>query len=194
MGKITFRADDELVDELESLEASKSEVMREALRAYLDTHARGPSGRSRQSSARRGGDVDDRVGALLDELVRERVDDVLAHRADGPRARGPREAPDVNVTISLEGDDGRLTAAEHGAEPSHTPGRRREAEPGDADRSCDQCGERLDASHVFCPNCGEKAARRLFCECGDEIRSDWAFCPSCGRRTPAADVLDSERL
>lgn len=194
MGKITFRADDELVDELESLEASKSEVMREALRTYLDTHARGPSGRPRQSSTRRGSDVDDRVGALLDELVRERVDDVLAHRADGPRARGPREAPDVNVTISLEGDDGRLTAVEHSAEPSHTPEPGREVEPGDADRSCDQCGEQLDASHVFCPNCGEKAARRLFCECGDEIRSDWAFCPSCGRRTPAADVLDSERV
>ena len=31
MSKITFRADDELIDELESLDASKSEAMREAL-------------------------------------------------------------------------------------------------------------------------------------------------------------------
>ena len=36
MSKITFRADDELVERLESLELSKSEAMREALRAYLD--------------------------------------------------------------------------------------------------------------------------------------------------------------
>ncbi|MFB6193975.1 MAG: CopG family transcriptional regulator, partial [Halobaculum sp.] len=44
---------------------------------------------------------------------------------------------------------------------------------------------------VYCPNCGEKTANRLFCECGDEIRSDWSFCPGCGRRTPAADVLSA---
>jgi len=36
MSKITFRADDELVDRLEACDASKSEVMREALRAHLD--------------------------------------------------------------------------------------------------------------------------------------------------------------
>ena len=35
MSKITFRADDELITRIEAMDASKSEVMREALRAYL---------------------------------------------------------------------------------------------------------------------------------------------------------------
>jgi len=35
MSKITFRADDDLIDQLEAFDASKSEVMREALREYL---------------------------------------------------------------------------------------------------------------------------------------------------------------
>ena len=35
MSKITFRADDDLVRQLEEFDASKSEVMREALREYL---------------------------------------------------------------------------------------------------------------------------------------------------------------
>jgi uncharacterized Zn finger protein len=48
----------------------------------------------------------------------------------------------------------------------------------------------MDGEHVYCPNCGEKASHRVFCDCGDELRSDWAFCPGCGRRTPAADVLE----
>ena len=60
----------------------------------------------------------------------------------------------------------------------------------DTSKTCSQCGENVDPSHVYCPNCGEKTAHRVFCDCGDELRSDWAFCPSCGRRTPAADVLD----
>nr|AAB06190.1 orf1 [Halobacterium salinarum] len=39
MSKVTFRADDDLVAAVEDLDASKSEVMRNALRAYLTTHA-----------------------------------------------------------------------------------------------------------------------------------------------------------
>ena len=39
MSKITFRADDELITRLEEFDASKSEIMREALRAYLDDNA-----------------------------------------------------------------------------------------------------------------------------------------------------------
>ena len=195
MGKITFRADDALVDELEALDASKSEVMREALRSYLDAHARSPSRAERShrstGSDRRGSDADELIGELVDELVRERVDELLTRRADDRLAHDSREVPDVNVTIALEGDNSRKTSVEHVTErPERSP----EPAAGGTDRGCDQCGEELDSSHVYCPNCGEKATRRLFCECGDEIRSDWAFCPSCGRRTPAADVLDPETL
>ena len=86
----------------------------------------------------------------------------------------------------------------HESEPdaSHdTPDRKTDAEVDETDvaethNTCSQCGETLSQSHVYCPNCGEKASHRVFCECGDELRSDWGFCPSCGRRTPAADVLD----
>jgi hypothetical protein len=37
MARLTFRADDELVRQLEEMDSSQSEVMREALRQYLST-------------------------------------------------------------------------------------------------------------------------------------------------------------
>jgi hypothetical protein len=167
MSKITFRADDDLVERLEAFDASKSEVMREALRTYLDD-----AERDRSTDAAPGG-----LEALLAE-----------HAFSRP------EPPEINVHVTLDG------AA---AEPSdvsverddESAGRktRRDDAGGEADRSrnaCSQCGEEMAADHVYCPNCGEKGAHRVFCDCGDEIRSDWAFCPGCGRRTPAADVLD----
>ena len=177
MSKITFRADDDLIRQLEEYDASKSEVMREALRAYLED-----DGGSSADGAETGVDADD---AALEELVAERVDAVLADRLED--AFTPSEPQDVNVNITLDGDGeavsssadaGRKTGAGDGESPA--------GEPTDA---CKQCGERLSDDAVYCPNCGEKASHRVFCECGDEIRSDWGFCPSCGRRTPAADVL-----
>jgi Arc/MetJ-type ribon-helix-helix transcriptional regulator len=161
MSKITFRADDDLVRRIEALDESKSEVMREALRTYLEDAA--------------DGDAEADAGSL-DALIAERIDRRIDERlADAPSV-------DVNLTI----DDDR-------ASYERRPTSNRESEPSDAstdDHACKQCGEAVDEDHVYCPNCGEKAVNRLFCECGDEIRSDWAFCPGCGRRTPAADVLD----
>ncbi|NKE36367.1 ribbon-helix-helix protein, CopG family [Natronococcus sp. JC468] len=169
MSKITFRADDDLVARLEELETSKSEAMREALRAYLEESSDSP----------------ERTGeTAIDDLVRERVDDLLTERLAERRTAAER-GQDVNVTISLE-DGTSGTKARASAVSDTDPTAERETE-----RNCAQCGEGVDADHVYCPNCGEKTARRLFCDCGDELRSDWSFCPSCGRRTPAADVLDS---
>ncbi|MFB6123825.1 MAG: zinc ribbon domain-containing protein [Haloferacaceae archaeon] len=177
MSKITFRADDDLVDRLEAFDASKSEVMREALRSYLDDAEAG----SPDSSS-----VDDALAARVDALIAERLDAV--------GGRASPAAPDINVNVTLDGaasgssdasverettDAPRKTPTENASEASNTPR-----------KTCGQCGEDLDGDHVYCPNCGEKTSHRVFCECGDEIRSDWAFCPSCGRRTPAADVLD----
>ncbi|PGF16736.1 CopG family transcriptional regulator [Natrinema sp. CBA1119] len=209
MSKITFRADDDLVEQLEQLDASKSEAMREALRSYLEGSDEAAGGEDRPES--------DRVQAgVIDELIRTRVDDRLRElgidRVDS-RARDPTPSPDpqdVNVSISLEGaavqsgeqnsqssgqrqtgardptpNDGETAGARERAETQSPDGR-------DSGRQCNQCGDRLDGEHMYCPNCGEKASRRLFCECGDEVRSDWSFCPSCGRRTPAADVLESD--
>ncbi|WP_226480305.1 double zinc ribbon domain-containing protein [Natrinema amylolyticum] len=210
MSKITFRADDDLVEQLEDLEISKSEAMREALRSYLEG----------DGTARSGGDRSDQGGGeegAIDELVRKRVDERLETRLrelglDRGSSREPAaDSQDVNVSISLEGatrsdervrdgrvqlDDGRTrettpsrptddTEPTQARGPSDTP-------PGDGGVQCNQCGDELDGDHVYCPNCGEKASRRLFCDCGDEVRSDWSFCPGCGRRTPAADVLESD--
>ncbi len=191
VSKITFRADDELVAQLEEFDASKSEVMRRALRSYLGEEVDGSA------------DPTDSV----DELIAERVDELVDRRVD--RAFTRRRPQDINVNIALEGDP---TAASDAAEPaanvehaasydgpdesSHADEERKTDRPDTAEaaqgerKTCTQCGETLSPSHVYCPNCGEKASRRVFCECGDELRSDWSFCPGCGRRTPAADVLD----
>jgi Arc/MetJ-type ribon-helix-helix transcriptional regulator len=199
MSKITFRADDDLISQLEEFDASKSEVMREALREYL--------GESTTAEAVSEPDRADADGATLDELVAERVDELVADRLDRPFT--PRQPRDVNVNITLDGDS-TVTRADNGADvneesdPSHAAspdvshdGSKRMTESTESEntsaeerKTCAQCGEDLSPSHVYCPNCGEKSSRRVFCECGDELRSDWGFCPGCGRRTAAADVLD----
>ncbi|TKX80534.1 zinc ribbon domain-containing protein [Halorubrum sp. SD626R] len=197
MSKITFRADDALVERLEACDASKSEVMREALRAHLDDAEAGPTAGDAGRDA-----ADDTVDAALadrvDDLIAGRLDAALDDRLGG--RRGPsdaayaRENPaEINVNVSLDApdadsDDARVTretSADAEAEPRKTP-------PGvGADESvCGGCGENVPEDHVYCPNCGEKQSHRAFCECGDELRTDWAFCPGCGRRTPAADVLN----
>jgi Arc/MetJ-type ribon-helix-helix transcriptional regulator len=190
MSKITFRADDDLITQLEEFDASKSEVMREALRAYLDDHGSEPVEHVETTD----------TGDSVDDAIAERVDEVLADRLDG--AFTPSGPQDVNVNITLDGDyaarGDAATDASHtrAAESSNTPADRKtggddgENTPGEERKTCGQCGENVAAGHVYCPNCGEKASHRVFCECGDELRSDWGFCPSCGRRTPAADVLD----
>ncbi|WP_254832735.1 double zinc ribbon domain-containing protein [Haloglomus salinum] len=179
MSKITFRADDDLVAQLEEFDASKSEVMREALREYLGE----PAGTSADTSD--AAEVAD--AGTLDELVAERVDAIITDRLEGYRP--PTESQDINVNISLDGESGASATTEGGERNTVPTEGANEAESGE--NPCAQCGEKLTQDHVYCPNCGEKASHRVFCECGDELRSDWAFCPSCGRRTTAADVLDS---
>jgi ribosomal protein L32/Arc/MetJ-type ribon-helix-helix transcriptional regulator len=194
MSKITFRADDELIRRLEEFDASKSEVMREALRQYLDGTGEAAS------DARPGAGSEPET---LDEAVADRVDALIADRLES--AFTPRQPQDVNVNIALDGDSaavsdertaGASVSHDPSADASHTPEGRKTGAGGDENtaatgrKTCSQCGETVSPSHVYCPNCGEKMARRVFCDCGDELRSDWGFCPGCGRRTPAADVLD----
>jgi len=183
MSKITFRADDDLVRQLEAFDASKSEVMREALREYLgeneNTSVNAPE---TGVNSRSDGEV---AGESLDELIVDRVDELIADRLD--RMYTPSEPQDVNVNITLDGDSGGVSHEQ--SESRKTDVSDTENTSDDEGHTCKQCGENLSQSAVYCPNCGEKSSHRVFCECGDEIRSDWAFCPSCGRRTPAADVL-----
>ncbi|MFO7832899.1 MAG: zinc ribbon domain-containing protein [Halohasta sp.] len=176
MSKITFRADEKLVGRLEGLEASKSEVMREALRRYLDGGEREPGASDSRSTD----------GTTIDELVTERLDQLVANRTAEPPRRTP-PATELTVNVSVEG----TTADDVSVDTDREANARKTNAEADQAMSCSQCGESVDENHVYCPNCGEKNSHRLFCECGDEIRSDWRFCPGCGRRTPAADVLDN---
>ena len=196
MSKITFRADDDLVDRLEALDTSKSEAMREALRAYLDGTDRdgGDAGAEAGVNAGEASTVDGVIRDRVDELVADRVDAVLADRA-APVGR----SRDLNVNVTVDGANASGTRENDVADVHTESADERKtrpdldepaAEDAPASNPCNKCGETVDGDHVYCPNCGEKASHRVFCECGDEIRSDWAFCPGCGRRTSAADVLD----
>jgi Arc/MetJ-type ribon-helix-helix transcriptional regulator len=190
MSKITFRADDDLVRQLEEFDASKSEVMREALRTYLEGDA---PGEERETTA------SDTTGtaepSTLDDALAERIDELLDRRLDDRLSEYTRQTPqDVNVNVSLDGvhqeTAGPTEERQTSAEERKTRGANEAEPPQTARNTCSQCGDELSGEQVYCPNCGEKASHRVFCECGDELRSDWAFCPGCGRRTPAADVLD----
>ncbi|MDZ5812459.1 CopG family transcriptional regulator [Halorubrum sp. AD140] len=190
MSKITFRADDELVDRLEACDASKSEVMREALRTHLD-------GLSTDVAPAEASDetVDAALADRLDDLIADRLDAALDARLGGRAgASDVAGAPGaINVNVSLDAPDAdaddvrvmRETSEDAEAEPRKTP-----ADVQPRESVCGGCGETVSGDHVYCPNCGEKRSHRAFCECGDELRTDWAFCPGCGRRTPAADVLN----
>ncbi|MFB6096553.1 MAG: zinc ribbon domain-containing protein [Haloferacaceae archaeon] len=186
MSKITFRADDDLVRELEEFDASKSEVMREALRTFLASERDDDAPDAPPTDS-----VDDALAQRIDDLIAERLDEQLADR---PTAVSRQPPQDVNVTVSLDGV--RQESGTADVEPESPTESRKTPAANDPDaaestrKTCEQCGAELTGEHVYCPNCGEKATHRVFCDCGDELRSDWAFCPGCGRRTPAADVLD----
>ncbi|GAA0522146.1 Ribbon-helix-helix protein, copG family [Halorubrum aquaticum] len=194
MSKITFRADDDLVERLEACEASKSEVMREALRAHLDgvTEATESLGSD--------GSVDAALSERIDDLIDDRLDAALDDRLGGAGRRRPDDAYtpstpgeiNVNVTLDAPGaadDDVRVTRETEAGTGADTRKTRPDRGVQTGENACGGCGENVPEDHVYCPNCGEKQSHRAFCECGDEVRTDWAFCPGCGRRTPAADVL-----
>src|SRR5699024_4483187 len=87
MSKITFRADDDLVEDLETLDASKSEAMREALRTYLA-----------RNTADTTHDTTDSLDALVAEHIEERVDERMKS------AFTPSQPQDINVNIRLDGE------------------------------------------------------------------------------------------
>ena len=206
MSKITFRADDDLVERLEACDASKSEVMREALRTHLDGAIAGDADAAPSDTGAGAASSDTAVDAALadriDALIADRIDAAVDERLGGrPAAQTqptaaytPGNAGEINVNVTLDAPN----ADESDASVSHETTTDADAQarktPGDSDvqtreNTCGGCGENVPQDHVYCPNCGEKQSHRAFCECGDELRTDWAFCPGCGRRTPAADVL-----
>ena len=194
MSKITFRADDDLVERLEACDASKSEVMREALRTHL-----GGAVDADESDAT----VDDALADRVDELIADRIDAALDERlgdrpassATRPTAYTPGNAGEINVNVTLDAPgagegDASVTHETAGDSEAQTRKTRGDPDVQTGENVCGGCGDTIPSDHVYCPNCGEKQSHRAFCECGDELRTDWAFCPGCGRRTPAADVLN----
>jgi predicted transcriptional regulator/RNA polymerase subunit RPABC4/transcription elongation factor Spt4 len=149
MSKITFRADDDLVERVEELDASKSEVMREALRAHLDGPERDSEG------------IDALVAERVDELVEARLDEAGAGR-------------DVNVNLTVESADPvRVDSEENRTTPRGRGGRERHCdqcgEPvSDGHEYCPNCGERatsparcecgeaLRPDWAYCPACGRR--------------------------------------
>ncbi|WP_193309889.1 zinc ribbon domain-containing protein [Halorubrum halophilum] len=195
MSKITFRADDDLVERLEACDASKSEVMREALRTHLDGAVDEDVDASDET-------VDAALADRVDELIAERLDVALDERLGDPQAYSgtpstaytPGNAGEINVNVTLDApgvaeDDARVTRETTANAESTTRKTPTDPDVQTPENACGGCGENVPGDHFYCPNCGTKQSHRAFCECGDELRTDWAFCPGCGRRTPAADVL-----
>lgn len=181
MSKITFRADDDLVDAVEELDASKSEIMRDALRTYLATD-RQPDAIGRRP-----------VEESLDELVSRRVNEALDERLDEESG----DDPTVNVYLEVDGSDVRSASVDRFVDDESESGasgfsaaNTRHQKDGVEGRTCLQCGVDLASDHVYCPNCGEHAGRATLCECGTELDPRWSFCPECGRRTVSHELLD----
>lgn len=132
MSKITFRADDALVERLDSLDASKSEVMREALREFLDRH---PSvDQEREVAAADGGmqaaevsvDSEDPRSGLTINISFDDVDDENACKQCGA---------DLNPEHSFCPNCG-----EEHRQQSHC-----------------ECGEEIQSDWAFCPGCGRRS-------------------------------------
>ncbi|MFB6082130.1 MAG: zinc ribbon domain-containing protein [Halanaeroarchaeum sp.] len=186
MSKITFRADEDLVDAIEDLEASKSEVMREALRAYLGVDSSGSGAVGHRA-----------IEESLEDLVARRVDERLDERL------GPADASGRDVTVYVEFDgqapddvslDRGATTVSDGdpvrvdRSPSIPSDEQTLGRTPETTGTCAQCGVDLDPAFAYCPNCGEHTAPAFYCECGAELDREWSFCPTCGRRTASPDV------
>ena len=188
MGKITFRADDDLVDELESFDVSKSEVMREALRAYIRQERSSNTGSTSQEPAPARG------------------------RDDVPTDAESGEPMDVHLRISLSEEAGRPTvdSAALGADDRVPPTGSRPAgttvrHSGVPDRSSDARGQSPNDSRASNTRPPERqpsfastgtntsrtsesargsAGDELDCSgCGTSVDSSYVFCPNCGEKT-----------
>jgi len=145
VSKITFRADDALVEQLDALDASKSEVMREALREFLDRH---PD-----------------VGGEREVTANDTTD-----AQPEPTAR-PAQTPELTVNINLDGEasvdapdavevetDDEKTCKQCGATVSdgHSFCPNCGEEHGRPPRC--ECGEEIESDWAFCPGCGRRSS------------------------------------
>ncbi len=182
MSKITFRADDTLIDRLEARDASKSEVMRAALRTHLDAVEEGREPTSE--------------GTLDDSLER-----LIADRIDAQLDRAPRSSAgssDVTISIhladdrvhevSMTGDEHRLPA--QARDDGSAPTSRERSRPTERIEACAQCGSLVEPDHRHCTNCGSERSNEQLCECGLALQQEWQFCPGCGRRRHTIGIFE----
>ena len=208
MSKITFRADDELVERLEAHDASKSEVMRQALRAYLDDAER-DAGRGRES--------DQELAALFDRLLERRLRALLAEpvevtetgRRESRPARGRRE-PGVVVSVRRERAgvsggrerrrvetvrdrlsdtfDGGVSDA-NGDSMSDADGESVSDADDDSMSDTDDDSVSNDTGHGVsddserrASNASEQPPDRSCSRCGTELSDSHVYCPNCGEK------------
>ncbi|MFB6284373.1 MAG: zinc-ribbon domain-containing protein [Halobacteria archaeon] len=182
--KVTFRASDELVERVDEIDESRSEIMRDALRSYLDKTGATNS----TEDSRSVGSFDRLMESMVESVVERKLTEV-----------GQPGGQSLDLTLNIpEGVSG--GGSHEGVVSGENTVRHRSDEgTGDSNdgsmsgtsfRSCRQCGEELEDDHVYCPNCGSKEEMSI-CECGGELRSGWEFCPTCGRRTPDGQSVEN---
>jgi RNA polymerase subunit RPABC4/transcription elongation factor Spt4/predicted transcriptional regulator len=150
VSKITFRADDALVEQLDALDASKSEVMREALREFLDRHPDVGGEREVTGDATDGGEstADERRPATASELT-------VNINLDGEASLDGADGTNVDVAAETDDDEeackqcGAAVNADHSFCPNCGEERQRRAH-------C-ECGEEIHSDWTFCPGCGRRS-------------------------------------
>ncbi|UIP00484.1 zinc ribbon domain-containing protein [Halobaculum sp. CBA1158] len=188
MSKITFRADSDLVDRLDEFEASKSEVMREALRAYLDdAERRDAVGSGSDGVAEERSPLDDALAARVDELVTARLDEEFGTRrgdrggyADrGRPSRTPRVAdtvPSVDLTVNVDGVGAGVDGPADGDETTATAPNAPATTANDGSRS------ETDRETEAAAGTASDADSRSCAQCGEDVSDDHVFCPNCGEK------------
>jgi len=150
VSKITFRADDALVEQLDALDASKSEVMREALREFLDRHPDVGGEREVTGDATDGGEStgDEQRPATAPELT-------VNINLDGEASLDGADGTNVDVAAETADDEkackqcGAAVSADHSFCPNCGEERQRQAH-------C-ECGEEIRSDWTFCPGCGRRS-------------------------------------
>ena len=144
MSKITFRADEDLVERVEHLDASKSEVMRAALRTYLEREAGDdPADDPADAPAR---DVNVNVTIETPEASDAEVTaEATRETGHGERRQGPGDGTNTERSCAQCGEG---LAREHVYCPNC-------GEKATHRFFCD-CGDELRSDWSHCPSCGRR--------------------------------------
>lgn len=151
MSKITFRADDALIDHIESLDASKSEIMRDALRTYLGLDVT-PGVNDCSTTGTRTGNSEEQIEAStttetatvdgIDVTVR------ITPTAESAVATGPAVKKTADGAVDRCAQCGETIQREHKYCPNCGQSHAR--------RIMCECGDDLRSDWSFCPSCGRR--------------------------------------